>query len=64
MPRANRRFLPNHLWHLTRRCHEKTYLPKFARDHRRYALDSSRERDTLTLYNTVLWQINEDAIET
>jgi hypothetical protein len=29
-----------------------------------YALDSSRESETLTLNNTVLWQKNEDAIET
>jgi hypothetical protein len=29
-----------------------------------YALDSSRESDTLTLDNTGLWQKNEDVIET
>jgi hypothetical protein len=26
MPRANRYFLPNHVWHLTRRCHELVTL--------------------------------------
>jgi len=36
LPRANRYFLPNQLWHLTHRCHEKAFLLKFARDRRRY----------------------------
>jgi putative transposase len=36
MPRANRYFLPGHVWHLTHRCHERKYLLKFARDRRRY----------------------------
>ena len=26
MPRANRHFLPGQLWHITHRCHEKSYL--------------------------------------
>lgn len=36
MPRANRHFLPNHVWHLTHRCHEKAFLLKFARNRLRY----------------------------
>jgi putative transposase len=36
MPRANRHFLPGHVWHLTHRCHHKTFLLKFARDRGRY----------------------------
>jgi putative transposase len=36
MPRANRHFLPGHVWHITHRCHEKNFLLKFARDRRRY----------------------------
>lgn len=36
MPRANRRFLPGNVWHLTHRCHQKKFLLKFARDRRRY----------------------------
>jgi len=32
MPRANRHFLPNHVWHITHRCHEKTFLLKFSVD--------------------------------
>jgi REP element-mobilizing transposase RayT len=36
MPRANRHFLPSHIWHITHRCHQKKFLLKFARDRRRY----------------------------
>jgi REP-associated tyrosine transposase len=36
MPRANRHFLPGHVWHITHRCHQKKFLLKFARDRRRY----------------------------
>ena len=32
MPRANRHFLPDHIWHITHRCHKKDYLLKFAKD--------------------------------
>jgi len=36
MPRASRHFLPGYIWHLTHRCHDKTFLLKFARDRDRY----------------------------
>jgi putative transposase len=36
MPRANRHFLPGHVWHITHRCHQKNLLLKFARDRRSY----------------------------
>lgn len=32
MPRANRHFVPGQLWHITHRCHKKSFLLKFARD--------------------------------
>ncbi|MEW6079090.1 MAG: transposase [Thermodesulfobacteriota bacterium] len=32
MPRANRHFLPGHVWHVTHRCHKKEMLLKFAID--------------------------------
>lgn len=32
MPRANRYFLPDLVWHITHRCHKKEFLLKFARD--------------------------------
>ena len=31
MPRANRTFLPGHIWHITHRCHQQEFLLKFAR---------------------------------
>lgn len=36
MPRANRHFLPDHIWHITLRCHQKAFLLKFAQDRRCY----------------------------
>ena len=36
MPRANRHFLPGYVWHITHRCHRKSFLLKFARDRRSY----------------------------
>jgi REP-associated tyrosine transposase len=36
MPRANRHFVPGHVWHITHRCHHKSFLLKFARDRKRY----------------------------
>jgi len=36
MPRANRYFVPGHIWHITHRCQQKQFLLKFARARRRY----------------------------
>ena len=36
MPRANRYFIPGHLWHITHRCHRSEFLLKFARDRKRW----------------------------
>jgi len=36
MPRANRYYLPGHVWHITHRCHKKEFLLKFARDRQRW----------------------------
>jgi REP-associated tyrosine transposase len=36
MPRANRYFLPGHVWHVTHRCHKREFLLKFARTRQRY----------------------------
>ncbi len=32
MARANRHFLPNQVWHITHRCHQKDFLLKFSKD--------------------------------
>ena len=31
MPRNNRGFLPDHVWHIDHRCDKKEFLLKFAR---------------------------------
>lgn len=56
MPRANRHFLPGHVWHLTHRCHERDFLLKFARDRNRYLrwLYEARKRFGLCILNYVV----------
>jgi putative transposase len=56
MPRANRHFLPGLVWHLTHRCHEGTFLLKFARDRSRYLhwLYEARKRFGLCILNYVV----------
>lgn len=53
MPRANRHFLPGHVWHLTHRCHEREFLFKFARDRKQYLhwLYEARKRFGLCILN-------------
>jgi len=44
MPRANRYILPSQLYHVTHRCHDRSFLLKFAKDrndYRRLAVDMS-----------------------
>lgn len=36
MPRANRVFVPGHVWHLTQRCHGKAFLLRAREDRRRW----------------------------
>jgi REP element-mobilizing transposase RayT len=56
MPRANRHFLPGQLWHITHRCHEKSFLFKFARDRRAYRhwLFEAKKRFGLCVLNYVV----------
>jgi putative transposase len=51
MPRANRHFLPGHVWHLTHRCHQKAFLLKFARDRRPLLALGLRGQETLRVLN-------------
>jgi REP element-mobilizing transposase RayT len=53
MPRANRFFLPHHVWHITHRCHKKEFLLKFARDRRAWIkwLFEARKRYELEVLN-------------
>lgn len=53
MPRANRHFLPGHIWHITHRCHEREFLLKFSLDRRCWIrwLFEARKRYGLTILN-------------
>jgi putative transposase len=53
MPRANRHFLPDYLWHITHRCHQRKFLLKFARDRRSYVhwLFEAKKRVGLSVLN-------------
>ena len=56
MPRANRHFVPGQLWHITHRCHEKSFLLRFARDRRAYLgwLFEAKKRFGLCVLNYVV----------
>ena len=56
MPRANRYFLPGHVWHITHRCHEREFLLKFSRDRTMYVrwLFEARKRHDLCVLNYVV----------
>lgn len=53
MARANRHFLPGHVWHITHRCHQQEFLLRFARDRRCwiYWLYQARKRYGLCVLN-------------
>ena len=53
MSRANRHFLPGHVWHITHRCHKKEFLLRFACDRRRWIhwLYQARKRFGLIVLN-------------
>jgi putative transposase len=56
MPRANRYFVPGHLWHITHRCHQRDFHLKFTRDRRRwrYWLYEARKRYGLCVLNYIV----------
>ena len=56
MPRANRCFLPDHVWHITHRCHKQDFLLKFARDRRRWLhwLFEAKQRFGLCVLNYIV----------
>ncbi len=53
MSRANRHFLAGYVWHLTHRCHQKSFLLKFARDRARWIhwLGQAKRRYGLSVLN-------------
>ena len=36
MPRANRYYIPDQVWHITHRCHKQEFLLRFRRDRQRW----------------------------
>jgi len=53
MPRANRFFIPHHVWHITHRCHKQDFLLKFACDRQRWIqwLYEARKRFQISILN-------------
>jgi len=51
MPRANRYVEPGHTYHVTHRCHDRSYLFRFAKDRHTYRM---MLRDRLKLYEISL----------
>ena len=56
MPRANRCFLPGHVWHITQRCHQREFLLRFAADRERWLhwLSQARRRFGLCVLNYIV----------
>jgi putative transposase len=53
MARANRHYLPGHVWHITHRCHQKEFLLKLSQDRKRYTkwLYEAKKRYGLSILN-------------
>jgi putative transposase len=53
MPRANRYYVPGHVWHITHRCHKKEFLLKFAKDRQAWLdwLFEARKRLEIVVLN-------------
>src|SRR5262245_20124536 len=56
MPLANRHFLPGYVWHITHRCHRKSFLLKFARDRQSYLrwVFEAKKRFGLSVLNYIV----------
>jgi len=56
MPRANRHFMPGHVWHITHRCHKQEFLLKFAKDRTNWIkwLYEARQRYGLCVLNYIV----------
>ncbi len=53
MPRGNRYFMSNRIWHITHRCHKREFLLKFPRDRKRWIhwLFEAKKRYKLCVLN-------------
>jgi len=65
MPRANRYFLPGHVWHITQRCHKKEFVLKFAKDRNRWRhwLFEVRKRFGLCVLDYIIIRIDGNDIK-
>jgi putative transposase len=56
MPRANRYFLPGHVWHITHRCHKKEFLLKFDKDRENWVkwLFEAKKRYKVKILNYIV----------
>ena len=56
MPRANRYFIPGHVWHITHRCHKKEFLLKFSKDRKNWLrwLFEAKKRYGLCVLNYIV----------
>lgn len=56
MARANRHFVPGHVWHITHRCHKREFLLKFTKDRLRWMqwLYEAKKRFGLVILNYVI----------
>ncbi len=56
MARANRHFIPGHVWHITHRCHKREFLLKFVKDRLRWMqwLYETKKRYGLVILNYVV----------
>ena len=53
MARANRHYIPGHIWHITHRCHKREFLLRFAKDRQSWLrwLFEARRRFGLVVLN-------------
>jgi REP element-mobilizing transposase RayT len=56
MARAYRHYIPNGVWHITHRCHQREFLLKFAKDKKRWIawLYEARKRFGLRILNYIV----------
>ena len=56
MPRANRYFIPGHVWHITHRCHKKEFLLKFDKDRENWIkwLFEAKKRYKIKILNYIV----------
>ena len=56
MARANRHYLPRHVWHITHRCHQQEFLLKFSKDRQNWLrwLFEAKKRYGLCVLNYIV----------